>query len=84
MLNATVKELARVLMSPAPNAARPGPIGIKVPIKPIVGPRRVIISVFLNDSIVFSSSNSNNLRARASLEESPNDSEDAISVKTFF
>ena len=84
VLNATVRELARVLMSPAPNAARPGPIGINVPINPNVGPIRVIISVFCNVDIVFSSSYSKSLRAKASLESFPKDSEDAISSKTFF
>ena len=52
--NATIIAFANVLTSPAPNAARPGPIGIKVPINPNVGPIRVTISVF---SIVFFSFN---------------------------
>ena len=42
------------------------------------------MSVFCNVFNVFSSSNSNSLRARASLEDSPNWLEDAISDKTFF
>ena len=84
MLNATVRDEASVLMSPAPNAARPGPIGINVPIKPKVGPIRVIISVFFNVSKVFSSSNSNSLRANASRDSWPNDCELAISIKAFF
>ena len=46
VLNATVRDEANVLMSPAPNAAKPGPIGINVPISPKVGPIRVMMSVF--------------------------------------
>ena len=84
VLNARVNDSARVLTSPAPNAARPGPIGIKVPINPKVGPTRVIISVLCNVFSIFSSSYSTNLRAKASLEFSSKAEELAISVKTFF
>ena len=42
------------------------------------------MSVFFKVSKVFSSSYSNNLRAKASRESLPKDSELAISVKAFF
>ena len=44
----------------------------------------MLMSVFCKVLLVFSSSNSNSLRASASLDESPNSDEEAISLKTFF
>ena len=66
--NATIRAVDNVLMSPDPRAARPVPRGIKVPIKPRVGPIRVMMSVILKDLLVTSSSFSTSFRAKASLE----------------
>lgn len=45
--NATVNASANVTISPEPNAANPGPKGIKVPKRPKIGPTLTRTSVLL-------------------------------------
>ena len=84
MSKATIKDWDNVFTSPEPSAARPVPKGIKVPIKPRVGPIRVMISVTSRDLSVNPSSFSINFRANASLVLSVKFSVSAILFKRVF
>ena len=82
MSKATIIASASVLTSPEPRAAKPGPIGIKVPIKPRVGPNLVTISIFSRLLAAFNSSFSINFLAKASLDSGPIFGVDAIFIRT--
>ena len=43
--NATVNASANVTISPEPNAANPGPKGIKVPKRPKIGPTLLLLKL---------------------------------------
>ena len=63
VLNAVVKLVVNVCISPAPSAAKPGPIGIIVPSKPHAAPTFATISTNSNDLDILNSCSSIKLLA---------------------